>query len=129
MTSVTIIDESTMSQKRAWILDILEETLNLRELIRRRIYQEVTEFNAKQSLYFHGLVQPNDTERSLNGYRLKKTQKLNWEAQYKLALDAFAGHGYIVLIDARQIDDLDAPIAFHAGSEVTFFKLVPLVGG
>jgi hypothetical protein len=121
MTSVTIIDESTMSQKRAWSLDILEETLNLRELIRRRIYQEVTEFNAKQSLYFHGLVQPNDTERSLNGYRLKKAQKLNWEA--------FAGHGYIVLMDARQIDDLDAPIAFHAGSEVTFFKLVPLVGG
>lgn len=129
MTSIIIIDESTMGQKQIWSLDILEETLSLREIIRRRIYQEVTEFNAKQSLYFHGLVQPNDTERSLNGYRLKQVQKIDWEAQYQRATEAFQRHGYIVLIGERQIDDLDAPIALHAGTEVTFFKLVPLMGG
>lgn len=129
MASITIIDESTMGQKQTWSLDVLEETLPLREIIRRRIYQEVTEFNAKQSLYFRGLVQPGDTERSLNGYRLKKAQKINWEAQYQRAIEAFTGHGYIVLVDEKQVDDLDAPIALHAGAEVTFFKLVPLVGG
>lgn len=129
MTSITIIDESTMGQKQTWSLDILEETLPLREIIRRRIYQEVTEFNARQSLYFRGLVQPSDTERSLNSYRLKKAQKIDWEAQYQHATEAFKRHGYIVLVDERQIDNLDAPIALRAGTEVTFFKLVPLVGG
>ncbi|GHO49445.1 hypothetical protein [Ktedonospora formicarum] len=129
MASITIVDESTMGQKRAWSLDILEEALSLRELIRRRIYQEVTEFNARQVLDFNGLVQPSDAERSLNGYRLKKAQKLNWETQYKRALEAFKGHGIIVLVDDKQVDDLDAIITLHAGSEITFFKLVPLVGG
>lgn len=58
MATITIVDESTMAQKHTWTLDILEESLSLRELIRRRIYQEVTEFNAKQSLYSSDGLRP-----------------------------------------------------------------------
>jgi hypothetical protein len=129
MTTITIIDESTLSQKRTWTLEILEESLSLRELIRSRIYQEVIEFNAKQSPYFQGLVQPTGAESSLNGYRFKSAQTINWQAQYKKAIEAFQRRGYIVLIDDQQADVLDTQITLHPGSEVTFFKLVPLVGG
>lgn len=129
MGEVTIIDESMLGQKRSWNLELLDEAITLRELIRRRIYQEVTEFNAKQVLYFQGLVQPSDTECSLNGYRLKHVHTLDWQAQYEKAIEAFSRSGFIVLVNERQVEHLDVSIELHAGSEVTFFKLVPLVGG
>jgi hypothetical protein len=129
---ITIVDESTAGGQNRWsldIADILEETLPLREVIRRRIYQEVTEYNARQSDVFSGLVQPTDTERILNGYRLRAPRRLDWEAQFEKAIEAFTRHGYIVLVNDRQVSDLDASVAVRDGSEVTFLKLVPLVGG
>lgn len=131
MTTITIIDESTQGEKRAWNLDFLDETLNVREIIKRRIYQEVTEYNAKCSGCFRGLVQPTAAERTLNGnsYHLKPAQRLDWQAQYEKAIEAFARRSYIVLVNDQQVVDLDAPVEMRAGTEVTFFKLVPLVGG
>lgn len=129
MTTITIVDESMQDGKRAWSLDILDETISLREIIRRRIYQEVTEYNARRPEIFQGLVQPSEAERVLNGYRVKSTHRLDWEAQYEKAIEALAQRRYIVLVDDKQVADLDALITLHAGSEVTFFKLVPLVGG
>jgi hypothetical protein len=133
MASVTIVDESTGGGKHAWTLDLLHEALTLRELIRGRVYQEVTEYNARQSGLFHGLVQPTGAERILNGdragYRLRESRRLNWEAQYEKAVEAFTRRGYIVLVDDRQVAELDTPVELRPGSEVTFLKLVPLVGG
>jgi hypothetical protein len=129
MATITIVDESTAGEKSTWNLDFLNETVSLRELIRQRIYQEVTEYNAKKTGYFHGLVQPTQAERTLNSYHLTTAHKLDWQAQYEKAIDAFTRHGYIVLVNDQQVADLDAVLTLHAGTEVTFFKLVPLVGG
>jgi hypothetical protein len=132
MAAVTIIDESTLGEKRAWsldLVDVLDETLSLREIIRRRIYQEVTEYNARQSGYFRGLVQPTDAERTLNGYRLKTPHRLDWQAQYEKAIAAFQRRGYIVLVNDQQVAELDAPVELRSGAAVTFLRLVPLVGG
>ncbi len=132
MASITIVDESTVDKKRVWSLDILswlEETLPLRELIRQRVYQEVAEYNARQIGTFHGLVQPTDAERTLNGYRLRTPKPLDWEAQYEKAIEAFQKRAYIVLVNDTQVTDLDTHVEVRATTEVTFFKLVPLVGG
>jgi hypothetical protein len=132
LQAITIIDESTMGERRAWSLDVadvLEETLPLREVIRRRVYQEVTEYNARQAGVYQGLVQPTDTERTLNGYQLKAPRRLDWEAQYAKAVGAFARRAYIVLVNDRQESDLDALVELRAGAEITFLKLMPLVGG
>jgi hypothetical protein len=45
------------------------------------------------------------------------------------AIEAFTRHGYIILVNDQQVADIDAAIELRAGTEVTFFKLVPLVGG
>src|SRR5205809_4961224 len=129
MMTITIVDESTLGENRAWSLELLDETVCLRELIRRRIYQEVTEYNVRQSKYFRGLVQPTDAERTLNGYRLKTAHRLDWQAQYEKALEAFGHRGYILLVNDKQVTDLDTPIELHARTKVTFLKLIPLVGG
>jgi hypothetical protein len=73
MATVTFVDETTSGDRgAAFGLEIAEERLTARELIRRRVFQEVAEFNARtQPQLFQGLVQPQDTERVLNGYALR----------------------------------------------------------
>jgi hypothetical protein len=127
---VTFVDETTSGDRReGWGIEIAEERLALRELIRRRVFQEVAEYNARTPGVFQGLVQPEDTERTLNGYALRASRRIDAEAQTELALKAFAGNGFLVLVGDGQVTDLDEEIDLALGIEVTFLKLVPLVGG
>jgi hypothetical protein len=131
MPTITVIDESTMGMQQSWDLEFLEESLSLSEIIKQRIYQEVTEYNAKRPETFRGLVQPEGIEQLLNGNKnhTARHKKIAWQSQYVKALEAFERHGFIVLVDNKQINDLTTTLTLHAGSTVTFFKLVPLVGG
>ncbi|MFJ7203563.1 hypothetical protein ACIQWR_08510 [Streptomyces sp. NPDC098789] len=101
-------------------------------MIRRRVFQEVAEFNARsqsQPQVFQGLVRPHDTERVLNGYALCTPRPIDPQAQTERALAAFAGNGFLVLVGDRQVTDPDEEMELPLGVEVTFLKLVPLVGG
>jgi len=130
MGMVTFVDETTSGVRGAgWGLEIAEERLTVGELIRRRVFQEVAEFNARTPKVFQGLVQPADTERVLNGYALQTPRRIDPEAQVELALAAFAGNGFLVLVGDRQFTDLDEGVEIRLGTEVTFLKLVALVGG
>ena len=130
MFTVTVVDETTVGTKgEAWHLEIFEETLTLRELIRRRVFQEVAEYNAQQGPVFRGLVRPNDAEATLNGYTLRSKRHVDPEQQAASALAAFERNGFVVLVDDRQVEDLDATLALTMDTQVTFLKLVPLVGG
>lgn len=130
MGMVTFVDETTSGDRGVgWGIEIAEERLALRELIRRRVFQEVAEYNARTPGVFQGLVQPKDTERVLNGYALRTPRRIDPEAQSELALKAFAGNGFLVLVGERQVTDLDEEIELVLGTEVTFLKLVALVGG
>jgi hypothetical protein len=131
MAKVTFVDETTTGNRdTAFGLDIAEERLTAGELIRRRVFQEVAEFNAgAERRVFQGLVQPRDTERVLNGYALRAARRIDPEEQTRRALAAFAGNGFLLLVGDRQITALDEEIDLPLGIEVTFLKLVPLVGG
>jgi hypothetical protein len=127
---VTFVDETTSGETRAsWGLEFTEERLSARELIRRRVFQEVAEYNARQPEVFRGLVQPTDAERTLNGYRLRTPRRLDPEAQCERAMDAFRRNGFLLLVADRQVEELDDEVDLPAGTEVVFLKLVPLVGG
>ena len=130
MTTITVYDETTSGGRMNELtLEFLNERVSVRELIRSRVYQEVTEYNARMPEYYRGLVQPTDAERVLNGYRLRERRKLDWEAQYQKAIQAFQGNGFMILVDDRQVVELDAEVELRHDSTVTFLKLVPLVGG
>ena len=130
MGFITILDKAASGQKvGAHKLEILNEKLTLRDLIQQRIRQEVEEFNRNPSDVFCGLIQPTDTERVLNGYRLKTRRQLSWESQYEKALEAFKHNGFFVIIDGQQFETLDEVLPLRETSEVHFLKLVPLVGG
>jgi hypothetical protein len=134
MTSVLIKDESTTAKNNhTWTLEFLDETIPAREFLRRRIYEEVLEYNSKtvdKNLQkYNGLVQPTSLEQTLNGSSPKTARKLDWEAQYQTAVEAFFRNGFVMLWNDRQVEDLDQMLELREGCEATFLKLVPLVGG
>ncbi|MBB5874060.1 hypothetical protein F4553_007494 [Allocatelliglobosispora scoriae] len=130
MAMVTFVDETTSGDRaEAWHLEIFEEQLALREVIRRRVFQEVAEHNAGSALVFRGLVQPTATERTRNGFQLREPRRVDAEKQVARALEAFSRNGFVVLVDDRQVEELDAVLDLRLGTEITFLKLVPLVGG
>jgi len=125
---VILFDETLSGQRtQAMTLDSLHECTTAREIIRARIWQEVQEFNsAGRREGFKGLVQRQDSHEKLNP---AKFQPLDWEKQLATALRAFETNGFFLLVGDRQIAELDEEIDIGPETEVSFVKLVPLVGG
>ncbi len=132
-TTITLYDETLPGARTPSLrLDLLTSHVTLRELIRRRIYEEVRQYHAApDDAPFRGLVTPTDTERLLNGPKAEPRPKrrVDWEAQYERALQAFARNGFFVLVGDRQVEDLDEELELKVDTDVSFVKLVPLVGG
>jgi hypothetical protein len=133
MPTLTVCDETPVGdRKNLRDLDFLNERVTVRELIRERVYEEVREYNAARlGAVFNGLVQPTETEATLNGYRFRDGQRrqINWEAQYERAIRAFENNGFFLLVDDKQAESLDDEIQIRPGMTVSFLRLVPLVGG
>jgi hypothetical protein len=128
--TLTIRDETSTGELLGeTVVEFLTERITVRELIRSRVYQEVQDYNTKQPEYFRGLVQPSDAEKTLNGYRVRKGRRVNWKEQFQAALDAFQQNRILVLVDDRQAADLNEEIVIAPETQVSFLKLVPLVGG
>ena len=128
--TLTIHDETASGQKtHSFTLDCLTERMTVRELIRARIYQEVQDYNLKEPEYFRGLVEPSLAERTLNGYRLRQRRKIDWQDQYEKALLAFERNGFFVLVGERQAASLEEEFDVKVDTQVSFVKLVQLVGG
>lgn len=132
MQTLTIRDEVTSNVgKTDYVITInlTSKRLTARDLIRERVRQEVEDFNNKQPELFHGLVQPTDTERTLNGFKFREKRTLDWQEQFEKAIEGFQRNAYILLVDDLQVEDLDQVIPLAPETSVTFLKLVPLVGG
>jgi|SRR6185503_4531838 len=128
--TLTINDETTSGLKtNSFTLDWLTERMTVRELIRARIYQEVQDYNSKQPEYFRGLVEPTQAERTLNGYKLKARRQIDWQEQYNRALEAFERNGFFILVGDKQAETLDEEFEVKVDTEVSFVRLMPLVGG
>jgi hypothetical protein len=129
----TIRDETASgSVTNELTLDLLSETITVRELIRSRVYQEVQDYNLRQrtgEAVFRGLVTPADAERALNGVRLRVPREIDWKEQFEKACDSFQRNGFFILIDDRQAEALDEEITLRHDTKVSFVKLVALVGG
>jgi hypothetical protein len=132
---LTVRDETAVGEAYHEVsLVFPSERITVRDLIRERVYQEVQDFNrTRDAEVFRGLVQPNDTERILNGpraeFRFKGRREIDWKEQYEKALSAFATSGFLILVNDHQADDLDEVLTLEAGSQVAFVKLTLLVGG
>lgn len=126
---VTVRDETTSGELLQELeLQLTRERITVSDLIRSRVEAEVRIYNAGSSeKAFSGLVQPKAHEQRLNPARPAK--RIDAEEQAGVALDAFARGRFLLLVDDRQVTELDDEVLLHPGSAVTFLKLTPLVGG
>lgn len=130
MAVVTVRDETSSGETTGELtLEFLTERVTAREVIRSRVYQEVTEYNARQAGLFRGLVQPRDAEQTREGFRLRNPRRIDWKEQYEAALASFAKNRFLLLVDDKQVTDLDTEIELRHDTSVSFLRLVPLIGG
>ncbi len=130
MKQLTIRDESIAGKLLNEIVVALEEeTMTTEALIKARVNQEVEKYNQAGSAYFQGLVQPSQTEQTLNGYKLKQERLIDAEQQCYIALDAFQKNGFFILVDDHQLEHLNEEFLVMEDTKVSFIKLSPLVGG
>src|SRR3982750_2195378 len=78
--------------------------LTLRELIEDRVRREVHAFNETRPEIYRGLVQPEESEQILNGYRLKRVRELDAEQECARALKAFEANAFLVFAGGAQLD-------------------------
>lgn len=112
-------------------LRLVSERVTLREIIRARVAAEVEEINqrqARKALTRSYLIptDPNSLEAKLNS---TSARILDIEQEVGRAVAAFMRRKFIVLLDDRQIDDLDETVGLRPESEVVFVHLTPLKGG
>ena len=110
-------------------IEVAENEITAQELIELRVHNEVDSYNKKHSEYFKGLVDPTEAEKTLNGFKVKNHQNIDAEKQVYIALNAFQKNGFFILVDDKQIEELEQRIVLHETSKVSFVKLTPLVGG
>ena len=130
--SVLVRDEPLGGQARDVLtLEFLTEEITVKELIEERVHQEVRDYNAQAATQpvFRGLIQPSESERTLNGYRMKAQRLIEWRPQAEIALRAFNENGFLVLIGERQAESLSERVIVSPGSVVSFVKMTPMVGG
>lgn len=130
MAQIKIKDETGIG-KMVNELNLLinAEMLTAEELICRRIHFEVEKYNAHKGEYFNGLIQPTDSEKILNGYKMKEKKAIDPELQVKKALEAFNSNGFFIITNNRQLENLEEHILVDDNLEISFIKLVQLVGG
>ena len=128
-----VFQDETVSGDILRTIEIMVETemMMVRDLIAARVRKEVETYNAQAQEYFQGLIQPSDAEAVLNGYTYKMRNKrhVDPEKQVFVAWDAFQKNRFFIMIDNKQVADLDEAILVEASTKVSFLRLMPLVGG
>jgi hypothetical protein len=109
-------------------LRLASERITLRALLTRRIEEEVAALNAGDYAIRPLVVAPTEQERRLNG-EPKRPARIDATRQLAAAIEAFQRTRILVVVDRRQVLDLDEEFTVTPDSEVRFIKLVPLVGG
>ena len=130
MPSLTLEDRTATGRPTGSItLPDLPERITLRDLIRLRVREEVARYNLRPIDRFQGLVQPEGSTRTADGFHLPRPRRIDWERQADVAIHQFERNGFFVMVDGKQVVDLDATIDLMKPSDVGFIRLMPLIGG
>lgn len=131
--SVLIRDEMLGgANAEPFVLEFPSERMSIRELIRERVYQEVEDHNRggpEQHPSRMKLVEPTKQQAELNGEKERRPRQIDWKAQFEKACEAYEKGRIIVLVADKQTRSLDEMVELTRGVEVTFLRLVLLVGG
>lgn len=139
-----LVDEqfgSTLPSRRAvGELRLVSNRTTVRDIIRQRVEAEVVEINQKKrqlaaahlkTRSFLIDVEASSAEAKLNPpiFFKRAAKPIDASAEVERAIAAFEQRKFILLLDERQIEEIDAPVTIMPESEVVFLYLTPLKGG
>lgn len=136
--SIQIMDEYFGKGKTpVFEINFPSETISIRELIIRRVEEEVAQVNAQkfkikkslQERMFLAGITNRAPETLLNADKPKQHKSIDPILAVDTALKAFEAGRYFVLIDDQQIEDIDKMIELTPKTEAVFLRLTPLIGG
>jgi hypothetical protein len=118
-------------------LRLASERTTAREIIRSRVATEIDELIRKQDdqgprRSYIVAFEPHASEVMLHetpSAPVRKIERPDLEAEVARAIAQFSSRRFIMLLDDRQIEDLDAAVGLRPDSEIVFVHLMPLKGG
>jgi nickel-dependent lactate racemase len=107
---------------------LVKNKISIAELIEQHIHQQVVCFNkniqSKQKDY------QTTEQKKLNGYQISEKLALaDTEKETYKAFQAFQSNQLIMLVDNKQVTELEEMVEITTKTEIQFIKLMPLVGG
>jgi hypothetical protein len=99
--------------------------MRLSDLIRERVRMEMDRCADESCVTGRPLVEV----RKIAGDNLPGAADETLESAVAVALEGFRRNAYFLTIDGRQVTDLNAEIAITPTTDITFVRLLPLVGG
>lgn len=133
-----------VGRKPAMELRLISEKVTVRDIISRRVLDEVEAVNAERlslsqrherTRSFLIPIEEGSTEDQLQPSRFSfmpkrhKVNLLDVDKEIARAIYAFENRSFLLLFDDRQIEDVDYEIPLMPDSEVIFLHLSPLKGG
>jgi len=103
-------------------------TISAREILRLRVEAEVDRYN-ETGQASRMLMELHPREVALNPDRKWEFRELALEPQVAAAFEAVEKRRVVMLLDGRQVTDLDETFLLKPDSEARFVRLVPLRGG
>ena len=110
-------------------------TLTLRLLLEHIVRHEVNAFKNRQAdqRLFHALtvkqIEDGLAKGKVNSGGSKLDQKVDLDVAVAAAIEAFQDGLYLVVLDEKELKELDDPVTLTATSKMTFIRLSLLAGG
>jgi len=105
--TVMVRDETPAGRCTSAItLSDIPAAITLRDLIRTRVRDEVVRHNLPD-----------------------RANRVGWEEKADRAIESFGRNGFFVLVDDRQVTELDEELTLTPDTDIRFVRLTPLAGG
>lgn len=105
------------------------DIVSVRTLIETRVEQEIHKQLESNDRSLFRLVTPRSEETMLNVVKPTNKKAIDIREQITVAIDAFQSNGFFLLVNDKQLTNLDDLIQITPKSKVVFFRLIPIVGG
>lgn len=114
-------------------LELPAERITTKQLIRSRVFQKVKDFNAskiqREATASEIVVPPDEAELALNGQPDPSDRLADFETEFERAIKAFHQKQVLILVDGKQLTDLNADLQINHSTDVSFIRLTMLAGG
>lgn len=108
-------------------VDDLPAQMTLAELLRARIRAEVAAYNEDPGPMFSGLVQPADSVRHTDGYRMEEPRPLDADRLITAAEEAVAAGMLSFRVGDATVSDLERSIAVDEHDEIVAVLERPVI--